>query len=75
MGMILIERVLPIARHRLVTIGADALLTEAAELLFAPRRRMVAVCNPVGVMIGVITRTDIIRQIRPVGDALAPHAA
>jgi CBS domain-containing protein len=64
MGIILIERVLPRARDRLVTIHADALLTEAAELLFAPSCRMVVVCDPAGVMIGVITRTDIIRQFR-----------
>lgn len=63
-GIIRVERVLPKARDRLVTIDADAPLTEAAQLLFEPSCRMVVVCDPVDVMIGVITRTDVIRQIR-----------
>jgi CBS domain-containing protein len=63
-GSILIESVLPKAHDRLVTIGMDAPLTEAAEFLFDPGCRMVVVCDPVGTMVGVITRTDIIRQIR-----------
>ena len=64
MGIIFIEGVLPKARDRLVTIDADAPLTEAAELLFEPSCRMVVVCDPASAMVGVITRTDIIRQIR-----------
>ncbi len=63
-GFIFIESVLPTSRKRLVTIGADAPLTEAAELLFEPTCRMIVVCDPAGSMVGVITRTDIIRQIR-----------
>jgi CBS domain-containing protein len=64
MAIILIESVLPKARDRLVTIGGNAPLTEAAELLFEPSCRTVVVCDPAGAMMGVITRTDIIRQIR-----------
>ena len=64
MGVILIESVLPHARDRLVTIGTDSPLTEAAELLFEPTCRMAVVCDPAGTMVGVITRTDLIRQIR-----------
>jgi CBS domain-containing protein len=63
-GIIRIHELLPKARDRLVTIGADAPLTEAAEFLFEPTCRMIVVCDPAGVMMGVITRTDIIRQIR-----------
>lgn len=63
-GIPLVEIVLPKARDRLVTIGENAPLTEAAELLFEPSCRMVVVCDPANVMMGVITRTDIIRKIR-----------
>jgi CBS domain-containing protein len=63
-GILTIQSALPKARDRLVTIGADAALTEAAELLFEPTCRMVVVCDATGIMVGVITRTDIIRQIR-----------
>jgi CBS domain-containing protein len=59
-----IEKLLPKVRDRLFTIGMAAPLTEAAELLFEPSCRMVVVCDPAGIMKGVITRTDIIRQIR-----------
>lgn len=62
--MILVNRTLPKACDRLVTIAADAPLTKAAELLFEPACRMVVACDAHEVMIGVITRTDIVRQIR-----------
>jgi CBS domain-containing protein len=39
-------------------------LPSAAELLFEPICRLVVACDPGGTMAGVITRTDIIRQIR-----------
>lgn len=64
LGIIRIEELLPTARDRLVTIGANAPLTEAAESLFEPTCRMIVVCDPGGVMMGVVTRTDVIRQIR-----------
>jgi CBS domain-containing protein len=67
MRTVSIEDVLPKARDRLVTIDVDAPLTGAAELLFEPTCRMVVVCDLTGSMLGVITRTDIIRQIRHCG--------
>lgn len=63
-GIIRIQELLPTARDRLVTIGANAPLTEAAEFLFEPTCRMIVVCDHAGVMMGVVTRTDVIRQIR-----------
>jgi CBS domain-containing protein len=59
----LVERVLPIALQRLITIRDDALLTEAAKLLSGTHPSLVVVCNPDGVMVGVITKTDVVRQI------------
>jgi CBS domain-containing protein len=60
----LVERVLPIALERLITIPADACLSEAANLLSKnPNRSLAVVCNPDGVMVGIITKTDVLRQI------------
>lgn len=64
LGINRVEQFLNKAQDRLVTIAADAPLTKAAELLFMPASRMAIVCDPEGSMIGVVTRTDIVRQIR-----------
>jgi CBS domain-containing protein len=57
-----IERLLPIARKRLVTIADDASLVEAAKLLRAGTDLLV-VCDSADLLIGVITKTDIVREI------------
>ena len=62
--MIRVQNILPKARDRLLLIGDDRQLTEAASLLSEPNRHMVVVCNDTGVMVGVVTRTDIVRQIQ-----------
>jgi CBS domain-containing protein len=59
----LVERVLPIARERLITIRRNALLKDAAKLLCDTQGGLVVVCNSDGAMVGVITKTDVIRQI------------
>ncbi len=62
--MILVERILPVAQKRLVTIRDDALLTSAAGLLHHDGHINLAVaCDSGGVMVGVVTKTDIIRHI------------
>lgn len=62
--MIRIENLLATARDRLLVIGDDRQLTEAASLLSDDARHMVIVCDGIGAMVGVITRTDVVRQIR-----------
>jgi len=62
--MIRIDNLLEKTRDRLLLIGDDRQLTEAASLLSDDARHMVVVCDSVGVMVGIITRTDIVRQIR-----------
>ena len=62
--MIRVKDMLPVARSRLVLIGDDKQLTEAASLLADATPHMVVVCDGAGTMLGVITRTDIVRQIR-----------
>ena len=56
---------MPAARDRLVMVDANAHLIEAVGILLGPICRMVVVCDSAGVMMGVLTRTDGIQQIRP----------
>lgn len=58
-----VASMLPVARERLVTIQADALLTEGAKLLCGAHRALLVVCDGKGMMTGIITRTDIMRQV------------
>jgi CBS-domain-containing membrane protein len=62
--MIRIDSLLTKVRGRLLVIGDDRQLTEAASLLSDDTRHMVVVCDGNGTMAGVITRTDVVRQIR-----------
>ena len=59
----LVERILPTALKRLRTVQADAALTEAAKLLSNTHTSLVVVCNLGGVMVGILTKTDVVRQI------------
>src|SRR6185312_2966299 len=61
--VMLVEGVVPTARQRLVTIAESAQLIEAARLLRDTRTDIVVVCDSAGVLAGVITKTDIVRQI------------
>jgi CBS domain-containing protein len=61
--MILVEKILPVARERLVTVRDDALLAEAARFLDGRHINVVVVCDKDGAMVGVVTRTDVVRQI------------
>lgn len=58
-----VEQILPQARERLATIGAAASVTEAAEVMTRLHAALVVVCNEAGIMVGVITKTDIVSQI------------
>ncbi|MDP2358290.1 MAG: CBS domain-containing protein [Beijerinckiaceae bacterium] len=59
----LVKQLLPAIREQLVTISDDAALIHVAKLLQGRKTSLVVVCNSDGVMAGVITKTDIIRQI------------
>ena len=58
----LVERLLPAARARLVTIAGDASLLDAARLLRAGTD-LVVVCALAGAVVGVITKTDVVARI------------
>jgi CBS domain-containing protein len=59
----IVERMLPASRRRLVTIGDDALLIDAAKLLSDLHTDLVVVCSSDQLLAGVITKTDIVRHI------------
>jgi CBS domain-containing protein len=61
--MILVEKIVPVARERLVTVRDDALLTEVARFLDGRHINLVVVCDKDGAMVGVVTRTDVVRQM------------
>ena len=50
-------------RSRLAVVADDTLLLEVARLLSNTQISLVVVCDAAGVMVGVITKTDIARQI------------
>lgn len=58
-----VETILPAARERLITIRDSALLLEAASLLGDRHANLVVVCDDDGAMVGVVTKTDVIRRI------------
>ncbi|WP_445500660.1 CBS domain-containing protein [Microvirga sp. G4-2] len=60
----LVERILQSARERLALINHDAPVTQAAELMSKPHTDLVVVCGREGEMVGVLTKTDIVAQIR-----------
>ena len=59
----LVEGLMANARNRLVTIGDDARLIDVAKLLGSAGTDMVVVCDPDGSLAGVVTKTDVVRQI------------
>ena len=58
-----VERMVTTARDRLVTISHGAPLIEAARLLGTSNTDLVVVCGSGGQLSGVITKTDVVRQI------------
>ena len=59
----LVKDFVPTARQRLTTIEANASLVGAAKLLSNTHISLLVVCSPGGAMVGVVTKTDIIRQV------------
>lgn len=58
-----VDRVLDAARARLATIPQGALLRESALLLHDREVNLVVVCDAGGAMVGVVSKTDIVRRI------------
>lgn len=58
-----VERILPAARRRLITISSKARVVEAARLLASETANLLVVRNDAGCMAGILTKTDIMHQI------------
>ena len=58
-----VERILPAARKRLVTIKDDAPVIEAAKLLLDCHTDLLVVRGGDELLAGVITKTDVVRQM------------
>jgi CBS domain-containing protein len=52
-----------IARSRLLTVAADALLVEVAALLSSAQISVVVVCDAAGAAVGIITETTLVRRL------------
>jgi CBS domain-containing protein len=63
MDTILVNSIEAVARKRLVTIGTDASLADVAKLLLAAKISLVVVCHSDRAMAGVVTKSDVVRQI------------
>jgi len=59
----IVEAVLPAARERLITVGDAAPLVDAARLLRDLEADLVVVRKADETLAGVITKTDVVRQI------------
>ncbi len=59
----LVENLLPTARSKLVTIDQNAAIVVAARLLAHKEANLIVVCDPKESLIGVISKTDIVREI------------
>lgn len=59
----IVERMLPLACQKLVTIDDNAPLLEAARCLNHKDANLVVVCRPDRKIAGVIAKTDIVREI------------
>lgn len=59
----LVERILPLAKKRLVTVRVEQPLRVAADLLCRADTGVVAVCDSENRLVGVVTKTDIVRQM------------
>lgn len=58
-----VETMADAARGRLVVVAHDAPLIEAARLFGTRNTDLVVVCGPHGKLSGVITKTDVVRQM------------
>ena len=58
-----VESLLPAAHEHLATVRDDAPVIKAAKLLGGAHINLVIVCNSEGVMVGVLSRRDVARQV------------
>ena len=72
----LVDAIMPTARQRLTTIKTDETLADAARLLSETHVGLVVVCASDGSIAGVVTKTDVVRQVAQGHESIrAAHAS
>jgi len=61
--MTFVREIVDVARKRLVIITDDTPLLEAAKFLDGRHINLVVICDKAGTMVGIVTRTDIVRMM------------
>jgi predicted transcriptional regulator len=59
----LVSNICDVARLRLVSINVEMLLLDVAKTLSDTQISLVVVCDRFGAMVGIITKTNIVRWI------------
>ncbi len=59
--MILVQHILEDARRRLAVLSQEASVYDAAEILANANTPLVVVCDSEGTVVGVVSRTDIVK--------------
>jgi CBS domain-containing protein len=62
-GKLLVEKVMPKARERLVAATVDTPIRNVAILMSEPHTDLVVISDAAGFMVGVVTKTDLVRYL------------
>ncbi len=73
--MVLVRHILEDARKRLAVLSQEAPVAEAAEILVNPNTPLVVVCSNEGTLVGVVTKSDIIKALAGASAAMANMTA
>jgi CBS domain-containing protein len=65
--MTLVQHILETARGRLAVLNREASICEAAAILANPNTPLVVVCDGEGVVVGVISRGDVVQVLATAG--------
>jgi CBS domain-containing protein len=73
--MNLVKHILEDARRRLVVLGREASVSDAARILANANTPLVVVCDGEGMAVGVVSKTDIVRALTTgLNDAISANA-
>lgn len=75
MNSIDVRQIDAVVRSRLLTVSADTLLVDVASQLSETHIGLLVVCDSLGNMVGIITKTNIVRQISRSCDRLGTTLA
>lgn len=61
--MVLVQHIFEAARKRLAVLRQDAPICEAAAILSSPDTPLVVVCNEEGIVVGVVSKSNVIKAL------------